>query len=488
MDDDTIRQKLNRTNYLDKAGNYHTNHFEVLAHYVPEETADALQKAGIKGLVFGDDSIRKYPHGSLACHVVGFAGAGIGSSGIEMRENSHLQGVPGLLMSEMDGKHREMYTRRVVNLQPTPGADVYLTIDQTLQFFVETALTNAVFQHHAKSAWAVLERVKTGEILAMASCPFFDPNDYLHSDDTNRLNRAIGYCYEPGSTFKMATIAAALDAGTVRADTDINCEGGTWRYMGRDLHEFHGEHFSHIPVADILKHSSNIGAAKIALTLGPERLHGYLQKFLIGRRTGINLGGEEAGLLHPLERWSPMSITHVPMGHEVLVTSLQILGVLNAIANDGYLIKPQLVDRVTTQTNVVFQRQIQILSRPIQPGTARLMRKLLVRVCEAGGTGTNAVFEGYTVAGKTGTAQKLVDGKYSDTLNISTFCGMVPAEKPELAMIVVVDEPTGPGIHTGGAVCAPVFREVMEQAVSYLSIPTVPEKDAWHFGPEVPTS
>ena len=204
-------------------------------------------------------------------------------------------------------------------------------------------------------------------------------NSYNTADTNQMLNRAIGYCYEPGSTFKMATVASAIDAGVVRADTVIDCEMGVWIHMGKALRDFHPH--GQLRVADVIKYSSNIGAAKIALMLGQERLHAFLENFHIGCRAGIKLPGEEAGLLHALKRWNALSITHVAMGHEVMVTSIQILGVLNAIANDGLLVRPRMVDKiVTSDGSVSYKSQTEMLGRPIRPETARLMRKLLTRV------------------------------------------------------------------------------------------------------------
>lgn len=469
-----------------------SNKYAVIRKYVPVDVADHIRTAKLVGVNFEDISRRYYPRGPLACHVIGFSAATsnsdevVGQAGIERRMDKYLRGVPGLLISEVDGKHRELYLRRTVEMQPKPGNDVHLTIDQSLQYFVEQALDRAVEKNRAKGAWAVLERVRTGEILAMASRPCFDLNDFGKANETNRRNNAIGYNYEPGSTFKMATIAAALDAGTVTPRQVFDCENGVWIHLGKPLRDFHPH--GALAVGDVLKVSSNIGAAKIAITLGARRLRDYLHEFGIGEKSGIELWGEETGMLHQTAKWNGLSITRVPMGHEVMVTSLQILGIINAIANDGLLVKPQVVNRiVTTSGSVLYERQTEVLSRPIRPETARLMRKLLARTTEKGGTGTKACIEGYTVAGKTGTAQKVLPGGgYSDAANIASFVGMVPAEKPELALIVVIDEPSLPGQHTGGVACAPVFSEIMTQAVRYLDIPAVAPELAWHFGDTIP--
>lgn len=464
-----------------------SNRYAVIKKYIPVDQADSITEARLKGVWMEDISRRNYPLEELACHVVGFANAdGLGISGVESRFNNYLKGVQGLRVSQKDGRKIEDIRRRSVELHPQAGADVFLTLDQNLQYYMEVALDDAMERYHAKGAWAILQRVKTGEILAMANRPNFNLNDYATANSNNTLNACISYCYEPGSTFKMATIAAALDAGAVSPREMFNCENGVWIYGGRPLRDYHPHGV--LSVGDVLKVSSNIGAAKVALRLGPKRLREYLDEFGVGHRTGIALAGEEGGLLHALPRWNTLSITRVPMGHEVMVTSLQILGVINAIANDGLLVKPQIVDRiVTADGSSVYERRTEALARPIKPETARVMRKLLTRATEKGGTGTRARFEGWTVAGKTGTSQKVMPGGgYSDSANIASFVGMVPAERPELAMIVVVDEPQPE--HTGGVVSAPIFRTIMEQAVQYLGLEHVPESEMYAFGDQVPTS
>lgn len=475
-----------------------TNKYSVIRRNVPVEAADKLKSiTNISGILYGDVSRRYYPRGTLASPIIGYSGATkenpkiVGQSGIERRAERYLQGNDGLRLSERDGRRREILTQRVFEIEPRAGSDVYLTIDQNIQFFAEQAVARAIEKNNAIAGWAVLQRVKTGEILAMVSFPSYDPNDLAKANPTNRLNRTIGYTYEPGSTFKVATIAAALDAGTVGPRTLINCENGVWMYGGRPLRDFHPAGTE--SVGDVLKVSSNIGSAKIALTLGAPRLHQYLREFGFGERTGITLPGEDAGILNRLSNWSGISITRVPMGHEVAVTSIQLLGVLNAISNDGLLVKPQILDRVVTHTgNTLYQRKLEVLSRPLKPQTALLMRKLLTRVTEKSpkhsGTGTRARVDGYTVAGKTGTAEKIIDGQYSKTKNIASFVGICPAERPELALIVVIDEPSIPNQRTGGYAAAPAFKEIMEFTLRYLNIPPVPPDQMWTFGDEVPSA
>jgi cell division protein FtsI (penicillin-binding protein 3) len=451
--------------------------FEYIKKFVPDDATREVARLQLAGIFFEDASARYYPKGSMFCHVVGFANMeGVGSAGVEQRMDSYLRGRPGLRISEQDGRRNELYSRRSLEIAPQEGADVVLTVDQNVQYMVEKALDAAVQEHQAKGAWAIVERVKTGEILAMACRPAFDVNGYRVTPQESMLNRAIGYVYEPGSTFKVAVLSAALNEHTVTPDDVFDCENGLWHYQGRPLRDFHP--YGRLSVADVLKKSSNIGAAKIGLTLGERNLEKYLRAFGFGRTTGVELPGEEAGILRDRTQWSSLSISRIPMGHEVGVTALQMLNMLCSIANNGFLMKPSIVQRIVdAHGRTIAEFSPEVVSRPLREETARLMQKLLTRVTEEGGTGTRARVEGYTVAGKTGTAEKVMpDGTYSGTANVASFMGFLPAEEPEIAIIVVVDEPQP--LHTGGGVAGPVFQEIAAQAIRYLDIPPAGPRDA----------
>ena len=459
LDPAVVMARLNRPN----------RRYECIKKLVPDDTARQIARMQLRGVFFEDASARYYPQGSLFAHVVGFSNMeGVGSAGVEQRMDSNLRGRPGLRISEQDGRRVEVYTRRSLEIAPQEGADVYLTLDQNLQYIVDKALDAAMEQHSAKGAWVIIERVKTGEILAMASRPVYDPNAYRTADESQMLNRTIGYVYEPGSTFKVGVIAAALNEGRVRPEDVFDCENGMWIYQGRALKDFHP--YGRLNVADILKKSSNIGAAKVALKLGERDLERYLRDFGIGRPTGIELPGEEGGILHDRSKWSSLSISRIPMGHEVGVTSLQMVNLLCCIANNGFLMKPSVIRRaVDAHGRTIMEFTPEVLSHPIREDTAKLMQKLLARVTEEGGTGTRARVPGYTVGGKTGTAQKAIPGGYSDSAHIASFMGFLPAETPEIAIVVVVDEPQP--LHTGGVVAGPIFAEIASQDVRYLDIP-----------------
>jgi cell division protein FtsI (penicillin-binding protein 3) len=440
--------------------------------FVREEALGPLRAMNLKGLVFEDVPIRDYPKGFLGAHVIGYANyEGVGSAGIEQRMNSRLQGVAGLRVSQKDGRRREIYQLRTVDIEPQPGADVYLTIDQQIQYFAEKALDNLNTKYHPKAAWAIVQNVRTGEILAMASLPTFNLNRFSTAPAEWMRNRAINYTYEPGSTFKAMIVAAALDCGAVRATDVFDCENGAWFYGGKTLHDSHG--YGNLTVADIIKKSSNIGAAKIAMQMGSEKVYKCLRAFGFGESTGLELPGEDAGIIWKTDRWSKLSISRIAMGHEVLVTSMQILSAVGAIANDGIRLRPLIIRKVmNTQGETVLSSQPVELSRPIRPETAKQMRRLLARVTQPGGTATQAALPGYLVAGKTGTAQKvnLEEGGYYHNKFIASFVGFLPVENPAISIIVVADEPQQGGYY-GGTVCAPYFREIADQTVRYLRIP-----------------
>lgn len=439
-----------------------------IKRFVPEEIASAIRSDKLPGVFFRDANVRYYPHRSFMCHVLGFVNyEGVGSAGIEQRMNSYLKGCPGVLEGHVNAKRQELYLQRERYVPGLEGNDVQLTLDQNVQHIVEKALAGAMEEHRAKGAWCIVQRVRTGEILAMASLPGYDLNEFGTSSADVRLNRSIGYVYEPGSTMKAACFAAALNEGIVTPDTVLSCEHGLWYYKGRPLRDYHP--YGDLSVADGLKKSSNILTAKVALMLGNERLYRYMRAFGIGGSLGVDLPGEEHGIFHAPAKWSGISPTRIPIGQGVAVTALQMLGVYCTIANDGFLMRPHVIKRVTgSDGNVVYDAEPQVLGRAVRPEVARTMRTLLARVTEDGGTGRRARVEGFSVAGKTGTAQKPIPGGYSDSAHVASFVGFLPAENPELGIIVVVDEPQP--IHTGGRVAAPVFGAIATDVARCLEI------------------
>lgn len=443
--------------------------FAYVQRFVDPDVAERIQRMGLPGVFLEGVYARYYPHGPLLCHVLGFSNReGVGSGGLELRLDRHLRGRPGLRQSEQDAHRKEIYASRSLDLPAQAGADVYLTIDKNVQFLVEQALQQVVQDQGAKGAWAIVQEVQTGRILAMASLPGFDPNIYNEAPKDHLLNQAIGYTFEPGSTMKAAVLAAAFNEGVVSPEDRFDCEDGMWFYKGRPLRDYHP--YGILTVADILKKSSNIGTAKIALQLGEARLERYLREFGIGALPGSDLPGEESGMLAPVSQWDSLTVTRVPMGHSVNGTALHMACLYSTIANRGYRMRPYVVEKVVGSDGaLIFQAEPQVVARPIREDTARLMCRLLQRVTEDGGTARRARVDGYAVAGKTGTAEKIVDGRYSKTQNIASFVGFLPADEPEITIVVVVDEPTV--TRTGGAAAAPAFQSIAEQAVRYLDIP-----------------
>ncbi len=442
--------------------------YEPVARLVREEVAVKVERLKLPGVFFEPLTTRYYPHDALACHLLGFSNKeGVGSAGLEQRWDPFLKGRPGLRQSERDGQRREIYTRRTLEIEPQEGADIHLTLDQNIQYFVERALDAAMTNFHPEAAWAIVEEVRTGAILAMASRPAYDLNGYNETSAGTRLNRAVGVNYEPGSVFKVGVVAAALNEGLIATNDQFDCENGMWFYAGRPLRDFHP--YGILDVTGILRKSSNIGAAKIAVMLGPERLHRYLSEYGLGRPTGLEVPGEEAGQLHPVADWSKLSITRVAMGHEVAVTALQMLNVLCCIGNDGFLMRSHVVQKVVDKNGVVLREtKPEALARPITERTAVLMRSMLAEVTREGGTGTKAAVKGYNVAGKTGTAEKIVAGHYVKDANVSSFMGLLPAEKPQIGIIVVLDNPQP--LRTGGVTAGPVFAAIAEPVAHYLDI------------------
>jgi cell division protein FtsI (penicillin-binding protein 3) len=454
------------TDRIAVAINVPSNRYSRIKRFVHPDTVDRIRELKLPGVFFEDTLARVYPHGSLMCHVLGFVNyEGQGSAGVELAMDSFLRGCPGLLESRLNARRQEVYMWRGRYIPALEGSDVHLTLDQNIQYVVERALDAAVREHKAKGAWAIVQKVRTGEILAMSSRPIYDLNEFRTSSSAQRMNRAIGYAYEPGSTLKVVTIAAALNEGVVETNTVIHCEFGEWRHGGKILHDFHP--YGDLTVADGLKKSSNILTAKVALRLSRQRFHEYLCAFGLGRPTGVDLPGEQDGILRPCGKWSGISATRIAIGQGVAVTAMQMLNVVSAIANDGFLMRPYVVQEVRSQGGrILFRNQPRIVGRPISYETATTMRSLLQRVTEKGGTGRRACIPGYAVAGKTGTAQKPAAGGYSSSNYMASFVGFVPATDPEIAVIVVVDEPQP--VHVGGVVAAPVFSLVAGETMRYL--------------------
>ncbi|MDB6036914.1 MAG: spoVD 1 [Verrucomicrobiales bacterium] len=431
-----------------------------------------------------EDQLRVYPNGSLAAHVIGYVGADEktlpdgtpdvqikGRDGVEATLNTFLEGVQGWRQTEADRSNRELVAYREQNLAPRDGYTAVLTIDAGIQHIVESELAVAWEDHEPVSVACTVVRPNTGEILALANLPTFDPNHLLGSNPDARRNRVISDIAEPGSTFKIVVVSAALNENVVKLTDMVDCEGGMFHYAGYTLHDAH-EKYNLLSVENVVAKSSNVGAAKIGIQLGAERLAEYIHRFGIGSTTGIQLPGEVRGIVHPLSRWSKLSITHVPMGHEVAATPLQMCLAMSAIANKGVLMRPQLIDHLEDSDGKLVARYFpQVARRVVSERAARQMVEALKAVVSTNGTGTKAQLDFYTVAGKTGTAQKAVNGHYVNHKFFSSFIGFFPADNPELCISVVFDEPNWKKGYYGSATGVPVFKRIAERAANYLAIP-----------------
>jgi cell division protein FtsI (penicillin-binding protein 3) len=358
------------------------------------------------------------------------------------------------------------------------GSDVILTIDRYLTFITERAIAEAQERHHARAVIAVLLDPRTGEVLTMASVPSYNPNDPGGSGESGARNRAITDVFEPGSTMKTFSIAAALDAGVVTPTDVFDCQMGRMmvgKYTVHDTHP-HGT----LSVAEVFKFSSNIGATKIARRLGKERLAGALDRFGFGHPTRVGLPGERAGMVRPIERWGDIGFANVSFGQGMTATPLQIAAAMSAIANGGVYHRPRIVARVVRPDGSSEAEAPDPGVRLISEKAARAMTGIMEGVTEVGGTARAAAIDGYSVAGKTGTAQKVSGGHYDASKWVSSFIGFAPAQDPRLALVVMVDEPQGG--HLGGAIAAPIFKEIAEQALRYLHV--APTREMLARGPE----
>lgn len=437
---------------------------------VDEDTITQIKALKIKGLVLEDQLLRTYPNGSLASHILGFVdNEHRGVQGIESGMEQYLQGLAGYEIIERDRKGREIRALRAEEIGPRDGFNVVLTIDQVIQHIAETELDKAMAEFRPQAGVIIVSRPKTGEILAMSSRPTFDPNIPGGAPADARRNRCVSDVAEPGSTFKIVVCSGALNEGLVTLDDKFDCENGAWLYAGRILHDSHP--YGILSVMEILFKSSNIGAAKIAVQrLGAPRLYSYIRGYGFGRKTGIALPGEVSGIAHPLAKWNPLSISRIPMGHEIATTPIQMLMAMNTIANGGHLMKPLIIKSIVDDKNVpLMTYRPQQVGQPITPRASILMAAALRKVPTPEGTAQKAAVTGYDVAGKTGTAQKIENGQYVQKY-YSSFIGYLPASDPEISILVSLDNPSG-GAYYGGSVAGPVFRGVAEKVTQYLAIP-----------------
>lgn len=449
--------------------------FAWIERWMPPDKAIRVKNMKLPGIGFVAESKRFYPNIETAAHVVGFTGRDPnGLEGIERRYDSTILGNTGYMITERDALGRSISIKNTVVKDSSPGKNIVLTLDKTIQFIAEKELANAVTESNAKGGMALVMESDTGKVLAMANYPTFNPNAYSRYSLAQLRNRVVADAFEPGSTFKIFTIAAALDSGAIKPNDVYNCENGSYRIADRTIHDDHPH--SRLSISDILKYSSNIGSAKIGFKMGEDRLSGYLRNFGFGGRTGIDLPGESSGYMK--RNWYGIDLATISFGQGVSLSAIQLVTAVSAIANGGTLMKPYLVEKILDDRGTEIQSfEPQPIRRVISPETARVVSKMMETVTGDGGTGTKAAVDGFRVAGKTGTAQKVdhVTRSYSPSKRIGSFVGFVPADKPKLTIAVIIDEPQG--IKYGGVVAAPAFKGIAQNSLAYLKItPNMPTK------------
>jgi len=443
-------------------------------HVTPSESA-AVQALHLDGIAETQEYTRVYPERTFAAPLLGFTGVDTqGLEGLEYAYDSYLKGAEGYKVVNRDALGRTVLTGN--DDFPTGGGSIRLTIQPAVQYIVEQELSRAVQVHDAAVGIAIVMRTNTGEILAMAHAPDFNPNDYLDYDKETYFNRAVTSGYEPGSTFKVFTISAALEEGVVKPDSLFFCENGEWQHYDSVIHDT--EPHGWLGLGGVIRVSSNICAAKIGLLLPAAVFHSYLQKFGFGHRVGLftaadgrRLAGEAEGYLPPVDRWTPVDHAAISFGHGILVSPLQLITGVNAIANGGKLVQPRLVLEVRDPAgHIVEQNRYPVARRVISARTAGIVRDLMKGVVSPEGTGKRAAVPGYVVAGKTGTTE-IYDLKargYSQTKHIASFVGFVPADHPALTILVVVERPKKGRF--GGVVAAPVFSNIARRALPLLGV------------------
>lgn len=439
--------------------------FAYVERFVTPLQMQAIEKLALKGLFWQKEAVRTYPKQWTASHVVGFVSPQSGAmEGAESAFGSYLEGRPGSIQTLRDGKRRRIWLGPEWIQVPANGSDVELTIDQNIQFFTETALRRALSSTKAANITAIVMDPRDGAILAMASVPDFNPNFFGAFSAFQRRNRAIVDAYEPASAFKIVTVAAAVELGTVHWGQSFYCEEGGTTVHGKFIRD--NKRFGMLTVEEILWHSSNVGAIKIAHTLSAQQFYDFIDRFGFGRKTGIDLPAEARGLFHPLERWSRVSPSYLSIGHEISATSLQMLRAATVVANGGFLVQPHIGRRVHLPAGgVVDIAPAAKPERVLSENTCQEMRRALSGVV-LHGTGKGAQIPGLEVFGKTGTAQRLEGGGYSREHFNASFVGFFPAQQPRYGMIVVVHDPKAGKVH-GGEVAAPIFSEIGRQIALY---------------------
>ncbi len=461
-----------------------SRNFAWVARRVDKETAQRVREMNLKGVYLQKEFKRFYPNGDLLAHVLGYVGTDdTGLGGLEREFDDDMHGAPGHMLTAVDAKHHVLGSDEQ---QPLPGENLVLTIDSNIQYMAERALDAQVEKVKALHGTIVVQDPHTGQILALAVSPRFNPNDKKHMDASVLTNLAVSDVYEPGSTFKLVTYSAALDGAGVQPSDIVDCQGGAMTMYGRTLHDDRSDHFGRVTVQYALEHSSDVGAAKMALKLGNQKFYDYMRSFGFGDRSGIELPSETRGLLRAPKRWGATSILSMAIGQEIGVTPVQLVTMVSTIANGGVYMPPhvllessdnlkgdpRLVPMAFHPANELPEKLPDGAHRVISELTSAKMRSMMQGIVTEG-TGKEAALNGYSSAGKTGTAQKIdpATHTYSHTKLVASFAGFAPVSNPAISVTVVIDNPTVGASKYGGAVSAPVFAEVAQQVLEYLGVP-----------------
>jgi cell division protein FtsI (penicillin-binding protein 3) len=477
-------QLTSESQIAERLGNGHS--FAWIARRVTPEVADRVRALNIRGVYSQKEFQRYYPDNEIAAQVLGYVGADDnGLGGLEQKFEPQLHGAPGRMYTAMDARRKVLGSSEH---EPEPGQNMVLTIDENIQFLAERALDRQMEKTHADNGTVVVQDVHTGQILALAIRPTFNPNQARHTTPALLKDHAVSDVYEPGSVFKLVTYSAALEQHVTTPDDKIDCQGGQMALPGRIIHDDKSDHFGVITVHEALEHSSDVAAVKLAQKIGQDKFYEYIRNFGFGARTGMELPGETRGLLQPVKRWGTTSYASIAIGQEVGVTPLQLVSMVSTIANGGIYLPPHVLMPgqvgANAQKSAVPQEPSPFkpsgeLPNPLPAGahrvlsemTAAQMRKMMEGVVLYG-TGRQAQLNGYSSGGKTGTAQKIdpVTHTYSKTMHIASFAGIAPVNNPVISVAVVLDNPKG-GSYYGAAVSAPVFTDVAQQVLEYLGVP-----------------
>jgi len=444
------------------------NQFAWVRRQVSPEAAKRVEALGLDGIGFRKESRRFYPNKELGAHLLGYVGVdNKGLSGIEFAYDSQIRGKDGNALVNADAR-RHVFSR--VARPPTSGSSIELTIDQHLQYVAERELHAGVVENRADGGSVIVMNPRTGEILAMANEPDFNPNVYRDVPEARRRNRAVQDLYEPGSTFKLVTASAAIEGKVMPVDALIDTSPGYITVDSGTVRDTsnHGV----LSFSDVIADSSNVGAIKIGLRVGRERLGRYVDQFGFGRPVSRDFPGESPGIVWDWSKWTEGALAHVAIGYQVGVTPLQMLAAVSSIANGGEYLEPRIV-RAAYREGRRYVVEPKVVRRSVTAGTAATLTGIMEGVVEHG-TGTPAQIKGFTIAGKTGTSAKLLNGRYSNSDYNASFVGFVPSRAPAIAIIVVLDSPHGPHRYFGGPVSGPIFKRIAEASLRYLGVaPTV---------------